>query len=585
MDINPVRRTSAPSNPVDTKTEICAIMREVSEELQKHQTDVEAIFSRTISSLQKKEDMQGHVSQRSSSSLRKGKGKEVHESQEPDEVIAFNADDNKSVESCCKDLATVKQACASPVLAIVPKPDKEAQILPGELMSEAPQIQRAGTNKQSADGSPWKKKAVKKGLFIETAAHEVEKNRLHRFVSSQFYEYSSIMVIILNSIFLAVQTQYSAEQAMSDARNGAAIRDDVPTSFTVIGVVFNFLFTIDLVLRWSDEGLVRFWLADDVLWNFLDFVIVTVGLLDTVLVFMQATGAGDQVAATVTRDFSVHRVLRVVRIVKIARIIRVFKFFRELRMMISSIMNSLKSLIWVMLILFLLFFVFGTSFASATTSHLDTLEKWRDPDNADLILYFGTLGVSIISLYQAMSGGNDWAVYFDALSRLGLFAQSFFILFITFAIMCVVNIVTGVFVDSALAANTQDKKMVVQEELEVKKQKLNQIRDLFDELDTDDTGVFDCDEFERRLSDERVRAYLASLQLDATDATALFRLLDSDQSNEVSIDEFVNGCYRLMGEATSFDAKLMQYEVTFLKDAMAEVRTLCRQFAQQSDGG
>merc|ERR1712032_1141765 len=96
------------------------------------------------------------------------------------------------------------------------------------------------------------------------------------------------------------------------------------------------------------------------------------------------------------------------------------------------------------------------------------------------------------------------------------------------------------------------------------------------ELDDNGNGTFTSEEFKMRISDERVAAYMSSLKLDVSDATSLFTLLDYDASNEISIDEFVEGCLRLQGEATNLDAKIMQYEVRLLKEAISEVRNLVR---------
>lgn len=63
-------------------------------------------------------------------------------------------------------------------------------------------------------------------------------------------------------------------------------------------------------------------------------------------------------------------------------------------------------------------------------------------------------------------------------------------------------------------------------------------------------------------------AYFNSLKLDVSDAKMLFQLLDHDGSEEISYSEFVSGCQRLQGEATSLDAKVMQYEVKYLKNQM-----------------
>jgi Ca2+-binding EF-hand superfamily protein len=197
---------------------------------------------------------------------------------------------------------------------------------------------------------------------------------------------------------------------------------------------------------------------------------------------------------------------------------------------------------------------------------------WLDPDHADLILYFGTIDRSVLSLFQAMSGGNDWSAFYDPLLALPLYYAYGFLLFIAFALFAVVNIVTGVFVESALQANIKDKDIVVHEELQSKKAYLQSMQELFEEMDEDGKGTISLVEFEGKLSDEKVIAYFNVLKLDVTDARTLFKLLDWDNSDEVGIDEFLDGCYKLQGESRSLDMKIMQYEVQFLQERMTKVQ-------------
>merc|ERR1711879_1009770 len=151
-----------------------------------------------------------------------------------------------------------------------------------------------------------------------------------------------------------------------------------------------------------------------------------------------------------------------------------------------------------------------------------------------------------------------------------------FLLFITFSVFAVVNIVTGVFVDSAVQSNLTDREIIVHEELENKKAYLMSMRQVFEEMDKDDTGSITLQEFEKRLDDERVIAYFNALKLDVSDAHVLFRLLDHDQSDEVSIGEFLSGCYSLQGESRSLDTKIMQVQVRYVQEGLAESMRLMR---------
>jgi hypothetical protein len=209
-------------------------------------------------------------------------------------------------------------------------------------------------------------------------------------------------------------------------------------------------------------------------------------------------------------------------------------------------------------------------FTNATLGHLDVSAKWQLPENESLVKHFGSLGDSIISLFMAMSGGNDWVVFYENVNQLGVFYSFLFLLFITFSIFAVTNIVTGVFVETALSSNRQDRDIIVHEELEMKQAYTQAMQSVFQEFDDDGTGCISLEEFEAQLDDERVIAYFNALKLDVSDARTLFKLLDYDQSNEISIDEFVSGCFRLQGESRSLDMKIMQYEMKFLREAFIE---------------
>merc|ERR1712137_342574 len=70
------------------------------------------------------------------------------------------------------------------------------------------------------------------------------------------------------------------------------------------------------------------------------------------------------------------------------------------------------------------------------------------------------------------------------------------------------------------------------------------LRDLFNRLDTDQSGMLSFDELNDHLHDENLQGYFLVLEMDPEDARDLFVLLDVDGSGELSINTFVNGCLR-----------------------------------------
>jgi len=263
----------------------------------------------------------------------------------------------------------------------------------------------------------------------------------------------------------------------------------------------------------------------------------------------------------------------VLRIVRVVRVIRIMRFFRELRMMIFGLLGCVKSLCWALMVLMVLFFMFGISLTTGTLEHLDSTDKWHAPQNQDLIAWFGSLDKSILNLYMAMSGGKDWGDYYEELEILPFSYRLAFLIFLTFAVLAVVNIVTGIFVESAMQCNQADRDMVVQEELAIKMRYRDRMRCVFDEIDHDGTGRLSLEEFEKKLDDERVIAYFDTLKLDVSDARKLFTLLDYDRSGEIDADEFLNGCQKLKGESRALDLAMLSYEVCWVVEAVAHLST------------
>ena len=79
--------------------------------------------------------------------------------------------------------------------------------------------------------------------------------------------------------------------------------------------------------------------------------------------------------------------------------------------------------------------MFGIAFTSSAINFLDTLERRQDPKYASLQQHFGSLDVSILTLYMSMTGGQNWGVFYEALITVpgGEFTCILFIVYITFA--------------------------------------------------------------------------------------------------------------------------------------------------------
>merc|ERR1719362_615696 len=284
--------------------------------------------------------------------------------------------------------------------------------------------------------------------------------------------------------------------------------------------------------------------------------------------FQNEGGSEDSVIGSI----SLMRIVRVARIVKLARVIRLMTFFRELRLMIYSILASLKSLVWVTLILGITFYIFGITFTSGVVAYLDDQQAWGPSEEGDLQDCFGSLSKSLLTLFMAISGGRSWGEYFHLLVSLPPQYPVLFLIFITFTIFAVLNIVTGVFVESAMNSNNHSRQVIIKEELDSKRGFLKALRDLFHEMDNNGDGFITATEFDRRLRNEEVIAYFKALKLDVSDTKRLFSLLDNDNSGTVDVVEFLEGCYQLQGEARSIDLKILQMQMKGLSQQITQLQ-------------
>mmetsp|Transcript_62119 Transcript_62119/g.110841 ORF Transcript_62119/g.110841 Transcript_62119/m.110841 type:complete len:659 (+) Transcript_62119:84-2060(+) len=393
----------------------------------------------------------------------------------------------------------------------------------------------------------------------EAKYHE---SRLTQIITSRSFEVVSIFWVACSALITGYQVQYLSSRALDNAGKGEPHDSSVPVGFLVAHVIFGIIFTVEITLRWVADGLLGYFRTPEWGWNLFDVFVLVVSIIEI------GFELGSQ-RKSMFVSIALTRLLRVIRFVRIFRVVRVFRFFRELRLMLYAILGSVKSLVWVTKVFLLLFYVFGIGMTSGVYERLERDDLWQDQSQVYVQLrrHFGTMPRSMMSLYMGMSNGRDWGELYDPLEELSWIYQTMFIVYITFSIFAVVNVVTSIFVETALRTSERDREFQIQEELRSKEDYLRSIYKLFKEIDTNDSGTITINEFEEKLEDERALVYLKCLKLDCTEARTLFALLDVDRSGSVEIEEFLLGCEKLKGEARSLDVAVIQYELRHLSHA------------------
>jgi len=370
---------------------------------------------------------------------------------------------------------------------------------------------------------------------------ETTTSTLYNVVHCRAFTVVCSSLIMLNAILMGFQINSDIKAVIAKRNN-----DEEAAAWTAIEICFTVIFSIELVLRAISEKRM-FWIGDEWKWNILDLLLVLLSIVD--LATNEAVNSLPKVGF-----------LRVLRFTRIVRIIRVMRFFQSFRLMIYSILNSMASLLWVFLLLLFVIYLFAIVFIHGVTEHFREGIDIRMEDSQFLADHFGTLATSLVSLFASICGGQDWQDVYLPLTRLGWAYGYIFIVYIFFVVFGVLNVVVGTFVDSAYQVSQRDRDFVVQCEVERNRKYMEDIKTFFFEADTDHSGMLTLEEFEAHLQKDKVKAYFQALQLDISQARALFMLLDTDASNEIELSEFIGGCMRMKGDAKSIDVNMLLFQ-------------------------
>jgi len=336
--------------------------------------------------------------------------------------------------------------------------------------------------------------------------------------------------IFLNGIFIGLQTNYMASSSS----------EVVPAFYRICEILFGCFFFTELGIRIYAYRR-TFFSMPSWRWNVFDVILVLMQFVEVAsMIFTDYENASN------LPDTSWMRVLRILRLLRILRVVRLMQFVAELNVIISSVIASMKSLCWTMLLLVLMLYIVAVFFTQIFgTYRLGVYSQEVTQESIDMLApHWGSLVRSISSLYMAILGGIDWIdVALPLADEISPFLAFLFALYITFAMLAMMNVITGVFVDAAVKHSEVDRDTDF----------LRAACDVFKRSDPDQSGDISFDEFAEALVDPQFKNYLLNYGIDPADAITLFSLLDKDGSRSLEFGELLEGMLRLRAGMTFID--------------------------------
>ncbi|MBR1861771.1 MAG: ion transporter [Lachnospiraceae bacterium] len=229
--------------------------------------------------------------------------------------------------------------------------------------------------------------------------------KLKNFVESTTFQNSILIVIVINSIIMGLQTSRT-------------IMDAIGTVLNVLDYICLGIFVIELLLKIIAYGL-RFFTDG---WNWFDLIVVVCSLISG-LAFLK-----------VLRVFRIFRVFRTLKALKGIRAFRLVSRLDKLRLVFEAIRKSIPGISWsgaLLLIIYYIFALIGT-----------TLFGIAFPD------WFGSIGKSMYTLFQVMTL-ESWSMGISRpVMEIYSWAWIYFVPFVLLSSFVIMNVVVGIVVNS-----------------------------------------------------------------------------------------------------------------------------------------
>jgi hypothetical protein len=378
------------------------------------------------------------------------------------------------------------------------------------------------------------------------------KSCISSIVEDEKFELLLTGLIVANAVVMTFVSQYSGIQvgydlqypgSASEAKKAWPAADII---FSILDWSFGIAFLVEALLKLSCFGsdyLIGGWHSA---WNWLDVVCVIAFLFEKVA------------SAVLPFDSQGLRLLRLMRLFRLLRVLRAVEALDVLYVMATAIKGMGRILAWAVVLLAMLLAtcaLFLSQLLHATYFKNAVAASMSQPDletHQEMFKYFGTFTRCLLSMFELTLANwppvtrllvehvSEWFTLMCLLHKLT----------IGFAVIGVIN---GVILQETFKVAATDDVIMVRQKRRMAQVTRQKMTKLFTVLDTTGDGDLEFDEFELIAQDPEVKTWLASMDIETDDLATLFKLLDSDGSGSINVEEMLERIPRVKGAARSID--------------------------------
>ena len=246
----------------------------------------------------------------------------------------------------------------------------------------------------------------------------------------------------------------------------------------IVLFVFAVIFPTELLLQINSEGKLFGFHSTNWAWHWFDFVLVVISWFEVVADTMTLNNQNPDMLKHSISGVCVFRVLRIARLFKMIRVLQVTRVMASLKWFVLSLLHTTQVVVWALLLLSINVTVFAMFLTQTVSDYKAALPEQAQADAA-LNEFWGRLHSSMLILFEISAGGIEWHTTLVPLFRVGCIWVLVFLLYVVMTVFCMLNVTTGVFCESSMAAAKKCQDVTVDEILSDSEAYIRDVKKLF----------------------------------------------------------------------------------------------------------
>eukprot|EP00435_Cladocopium_sp_Y103_P071046 s21_g36.t1 len=385
-----------------------------------------------------------------------------------------------------------------------------------------------------------------------------------RIIDGSKFSTLCLFVILANAILIIIVSDYEIQH----------LGETIPEDWEILELSLTIFYGCELFLKIIVHRL-YFFVNEEWRWNIFDFILVVFSFSEVAISRLLVLNQPSENSTSLNVGFL--RLLRLTKLAKVLRVFRTLKFFTELRLMIDCVLGSFMQIFWCLVMIVFVLYVFSLLIVQGIADFLLTegADTVSEETFVGLMDHFGSVGETIMTLFQSTTAGLDWRDAFNLLRGGGWFLALVFLVYISIFTISVWNIVTSTFVEKAMKLAKPDLDSMLLEQSLRDLQDSEELEKLFKPYaskNKDGEDEISLDDLQEAADEAEFLLYLSVRGIDVKNVKLFFYMLGSmREDNVIDLKSLVKACVRMKGFATSIDLQSVSFEAKLMHGQVKEM--------------